>query len=117
MKLAVVGSRTFNDYSLLCEYLDKIHEREPITHIVSGGAKGADKLSEKWAVEHDIETIIFIPDWGTFGRKAGFMRNQDIITTSDKVLALWDGESAGTKNSIELAKRQKKKCHTVIFNK
>jgi len=115
MKLAVVGSRTFNNYELLCGYLDRINEREPITHIVSGGAKGADKLSERWATEHNIETIIFIPDWEKYKKRAGFIRNQDIIDTADKVLAYWDGESAGTKNSIELAKRQHKKCHVVLF--
>lgn len=115
MKLAVVGSRTFNDYEMLCKYLNTIHSKEPITYIVSGGAKGADKLSEKWALENDIPTIIFYPDWEKFGRKAGFLRNNDIITEADKVLACWDGVSNGTKNSIELAKRQNKKCLVVNF--
>ena len=58
MKLAVVGSRTFNDYNLLKEHLDKIHAITPITLIISGGAKGADKLAEKWAHQNNIETLI-----------------------------------------------------------
>lgn len=115
MKIAVVGSRTFNNYDLLCSYLNTIHLKEPISHIISGGAKGADKMGEKWANENGIETIIFIPDWEKYGRKAGFLRNKDIINEADKVVCFWDGFSNGTKNSIELAKRQGKKCLIVNF--
>ncbi len=59
MKLAVIGSRNFNDYSLVKHYLDKIHSIQPITCIVSGGAKGADTYGEQWGKENNIETIVF----------------------------------------------------------
>lgn len=103
MKLAVVGSRTFNNYKLLKEHLDKIHEVTPITLIISGGANGADSLSEKWASENNIETLIFIPEWNRFGKQAAFLRNKDIILNSERVLAIWDGVSKGTLHSINIA--------------
>ena len=115
MKLAVVGSRTFNNYDLLKMYLDKIHSREPITFIVSGGAKGADILSERWADENGIPKIIFIPDWDKYKKAAGFIRNKDIINESDKVIAFHDGISKGTLSSINIAKSQGKKVYTVLF--
>jgi hypothetical protein len=115
MKLAVVGSRDFNDYDLLKSKLDSIHKRKPITLIVSGGARGADSLSERWAKENNIETLIFIPDWNRFGKRAGFLRNEDIIKNSDAVVAFWDGESKGTKSSIDLAEKYKKSCLVVRF--
>lgn len=115
MKLAVVGSRTFSDYKLLCRYLNTIHIKEPITHIISGGAKGADKMGEWWAKENGVETILFLPEWEKYGKKAGFLRNRDIINEADKIICFWDGVSNGTKNSIELAKRQRKKCLVVEF--
>ena len=115
MKLAVVGSRDFNDYGLLKIKLDQIHKRKPITLIVSGGAKGADKLSERWASENNIETLIFIPDWNKFGKRAGFLRNDDIIKNSDAVIAFWDGVSRGTESSINLAKKYEKSCLVVNF--
>ena len=116
MKLAVVGSRNFNDYNLLKSKLDQIHKRKPITLIVSGGAKGADSLSERWAKENSIETLIFIPDWNKYGKRAGFLRNEDIITNSDAVIAFWDGVSRGTESSINLAKKQGKSCLMVKFS-
>ena len=115
MKLAVVGSRNFNDYGLLKKYLDKIHSVEPITFIVSGGAKGADSLSERWAKENNVETMIFIPDWNTHGKSAGYKRNVDIITNADKCLACWDGISKGTKHSIDLCEKHNKKLKIIYF--
>jgi len=115
MKLAVVGSRGFNDYDLLKSKLDAIHLRKPITCIVSGGAKGADSLGEKWAKENNIETLIFIPEWDKYGKKAGFLRNEDIIKNSDAVVAIWDEVSKGTAHSISLAKKYNKSCLVVKF--
>lgn len=115
MELAVVGSRTFNNYELLKEKLDKIHEKRKITAIVSGGAKGADTLAEKWADEYKIPKIIFVPDWNKYGKKAGFLRNEKIIQNSEAVVAFWDGESKGTLHSINLSKKYGKPCLVINF--
>ena len=115
MKLAVVGSRTFNDYTLLKSYLDRIHAVEPISCIVSGGAFGADKLGEKWAKENNIQTEIYLPNWKLYGKRAGFLRNETIITNCQKCIACWDGVSKGTKHSIDLCEKQKKKCKIIYF--
>ena len=56
MKIAVVGSRGFTDYELLKFKLDNIHNRKPITVIISGGAMGADSLGERWAKENNMST-------------------------------------------------------------
>ena len=103
MKLAVVGSRTFNDYELLKNELNEIHKVTPITLIISGGAKGADSLSERWARENNIETQIFKPMWEKFGKQAGYLRNKDIVLGSEQVIAFWDNISKGTLHSINIA--------------
>lgn len=103
MKIAIIGSREFNDYNLLVNVLNPVKHK--ITLIVSGGARGADSLAERFAQENKIQTTIFLPDWDKHGKKAGFLRNQDIINTADVVIAFWNGESPGTKHSIELAKK------------
>ena len=55
MKLAIVGTRTFTDYEFLCWEVNKFSN---ITEIISGGAKGADKLAEQYAKEHKIPLSI-----------------------------------------------------------
>jgi hypothetical protein len=79
-----------------------------ITHIVSGGANGADKLGELFAKKHNIETIIYKPDWKKYGKSAGFLRNHDIINAADNVIAFWDGVSNGTKHDIDIATQKGK---------
>ena len=104
MKIAVIGSRNFNDYELVKTTLSTLN----ITLLVSGGAKGADSLGERYATENNIETLIFKPDWEKHGKAAGMIRNTDIINNADTVIAFWDGESKGTKDSITKAEKKNK---------
>lgn len=113
MKLAVIGSRTFDDYTLLCNTLDKINEH--IELVISGGAKGADSLAERYANDRNIPTLIIKPDWDTYGRSAGYRRNVDIVTNSDAVVAFWNQKSKGTLHSIEIATSQGKPLKVIKF--
>lgn len=110
MKLAIVGSRSFNDYIKLCEHFSG----DGITEIVSGGAKGADFLAEQFAYDHNLPLKLFLPEWEKFGKKAGHMRNQLIVDYCDMLIAFWDGKSPGTKNSISLIKKSGKPYKVVL---
>lgn len=110
MKIAVIGSRVFDDYNKVKQTLDEFHKKTPITLIVSGGATGADKFGERWALENNIETKIFFPEWGQYGKSAGYRRNVDIINEAEIIIAFWDGESKGTAHSLNLARNQHKIC-------
>jgi len=114
IKLAVIGSRDFNDYNLIKEVLDFfISNYEKVT-IVSGGARGADKLSERYAKENELDTDIYPADWEKHGKGAGYIRNQTIWDNSDIGIAFWDGKSKGTEHSFKISKKQSKDLH--VFN-
>jgi len=117
MKIAIIGSRSFFDYELLKSTVNDYRDKNSVVYelMVSGGAGGADRLGERYAKEHDIPTRIFYPDWDKFGKRAGFLRNQDIINNSDLVFAFWDGVSKGTKSSIDLAKQKGSEVVIVLF--
>jgi hypothetical protein len=112
MRLAIIGSRVFTDYGYLESKLEGMEKI--VTCVVSGGAMGADFLGEKWAKSKGIETKIIYPDWKKWGKRAGFLRNEDIIKESDVVVAFWDGESKGTKNSIIIAESSNKEV--IVYN-
>ncbi len=112
MKVAVIGSRGFNNYDKVIQTLSKIK----ITEIVSGGAIGADKLGERYAVENNIPTKIFLPEWEKYGKSAGFKRNTDIIENAELVVAFWDMESNGTRDSIQKAEKLGKKILIINTN-
>lgn len=113
--LAVIGSRNFNDYNFLVDAFEGLGLRNKYSIIVSGGAKGADALGKRLSYEKEMIYLEFPADWNTLGRKAGMVRNQDIIRCSDAVLCFWDGESKGTANSLSIAKRMKKPTFLFYF--
>lgn len=77
MKVAIVGSRSFDNYELLKHTIEKLDFS--ITQIISGGAKGADSLAEQCAEEFNIPIIIHKPDWAIYGKAAWIVRNKKII--------------------------------------
>lgn len=116
MKIAVVGSRNFIYKKFVMAKLIAIIsglEHYDDVLIVSGGAQGVDSWAEEIALRFKIPKIIFKPDWNKYGKRAGFIRNELIINEADKVIAFWDGESKGTKHSIDLAIKAKK--HVDIY--
>ena len=108
MNIAIIGSRDFNDYELIVSEIKKLDLHTDDIKIVSGGAKGADRLGEKYADDNNYEKIIYKAEWKRYGGGAGIIRNRLIIKESDIVIAFWDGKSKGTKSSIEIAKKLNK---------
>jgi len=100
-RIAIIGSRTTTNYGLIQRELLKYIGKKNVI-IVSGGAKGADSLGEKFAEEFGYQTDIFYPDWDKHGKGAGFIRNSDIIENSDIIFAFTTG-SKGTEDSIKKA--------------
>jgi len=113
MKLAIIGSRTFENYSILIKNLDPLKPK--ITQVISGAAKGADSLGEKWAKGNNIPTLIFPADWNKHGKRAGFIRNEDIIKNCDCCIAFWDGKSKGTAHSISLCEKYDKPYKIISY--
>ena len=110
-RVAIIGSRTFNNKSLAEYILNKYLNGTEI--IVSGGAIGADSIAEEYAIKNKMKTDIYLPDW-TIGKHAGFLRNKKIIDAADEVIAFTNG-SRGTANSISIAKEQGKKVKIISF--
>lgn len=105
MNVAVIGSRSFNDYDLVKNTLKLIK----IDLLISGHAKGADTLGERYADENNIPKKIFLPDWEKHGKAAGMIRNTDIIENAEFIIAFWDGSSKGTLDSMNKATKLNKK--------
>lgn len=116
MILAVVGSRSFTDYQLLKEEIDKIRKDHKIEGLVSGGAKGADSLAEEYARKNGLEITVFYPDWKKYGRRAGYIRNEKIVNACDRLIAFWDGQSRGTNHSINMARDQGTEYDIIFYN-
>ena len=109
-RVIIAGTRDFTDYDLLKNYCDymlskKAESGEEIV-IISGGASGADALGEQYAKERGYKILRYPAQWKKYGRQAGPMRNREMADNADALIAYWDGESRGTKNMIEEAKKR-----------
>jgi hypothetical protein len=105
MKVIIAGSRTFGDYSLLVKTCDLVLSNiSSHIEIVSGTAKGADLLGEKYANERGYSIKRFPAEWDKYGKSAGYRRNSEMAQYADALIVFWDGSSKGTKHMIDLAK-------------
>lgn len=125
LRVIIAGSREFNDYELLkksaIEIITKKTMLPDLTRIVSGGARGADTLGERFANEMGLEITRFIPDWDGLGKRAGYVRNAEMAKfaveddNDGMLIAFWDGQSRGTKHMIDLANKYKLEVHVVNY--
>ncbi len=131
MKIAIIGSRSFNDYDKLVDIIyryfshlgEEHNDNGPyparVLHfdkIISGGASGADKNSERFAKENNIPIEVIKPDYEKYGKGAPLVRNEEIIKKADTVLAFWDKTSKGTQNALNHAKKHNKDTIIIYFD-
>lgn len=108
-KVIIAGGRDFNDYDFLkskCDLILKNKSHDEI-EIVSGCANGVDSLAIRYAQEHNYKLTKFLADWNKFGKSAGYIRNTQMADYADALIAIWNGESKGTKHMIEIANARK----------
>ena len=101
MKTIIAGGRNITNYSYVEQAI--LQSEFIISEIVSGCARGADTLGEKYAIKNNVALKKFPADWDNLGKKAGHVRNCQMGDYADALIALWDGESRGTKHMIDYA--------------
>lgn len=117
MKVIIAGGRKFNDYSLLFDVCNFMLRNQTDVEIVSGTARGADKLGERYAKEKGYLLRQFPADWQLYGKAAGYKRNQLMAQNADALICFWDGESKGSRHMINLAKKEGLKVKIVMYEK
>lgn len=102
-RVIVAGSRGIKDIDVVRE---AIKESGFIAvEFVSGTAAGVDRLGEQVANEVEIPVRRFPADWDKHGKAAGMIRNREMGDYADALVALWDGESPGTKGMIDYMRK------------
>lgn len=76
---------------------------------------GVDLLGKRYAEEKHIPVRRMPADWNKHGKAAGPIRNEQMAIRADAFIAFWDGQSRGTANMIELAKKHNLKIQVVRY--
>lgn len=117
-KVIIAGSRSFSNYELLKKHVDKALENKIKTHdiiIISGAARGADRLGENYAKDRGFKLERYPADWDNYGKRAGYIRNEQMAKIGNACIVFWDGISKGTCSMINLAKLKKLKLKIIKF--
>lgn len=104
MKVLICGSRDIKDLSLIGQAINESTLK--VTEIISGDARGVDTLAIQYARANKLDLTVMPANWEGRGKSAGYHRNARMVAYADAVIAIWDGESPGTGNTVELAKRK-----------
>lgn len=97
MRVIIAGSRSFNAPEVLPQVLR--FSGWHVDELVSGGARGVDRLAEEYAKKMKWPIKQFIPNWD-IGKHAGKLRNIEMAEYADALIAIWDGMSPGTAHMI-----------------
>lgn len=115
-KVIIAGGRDFNNRDLLFSKCDNILQNIEVEEIVSGGARGADTLAERYAFGCGLNFRRFPADWDKNGRAAGIIRNSEMAEYATHLIAFWDGKSRGTKHMIDTAETKGLKVRVVRYD-
>jgi hypothetical protein len=129
LKIIIAGTRDFNDYKFLEETVDEIlfqtyafSHRFSYVEVISGTARGADKLGESYAENRNLQIKRFPAQWNLYGKKAGILRNTEmakyVYNSKDKGICIcfWDGKSKGTANMINTAEQLNIPTYVIDYN-
>ena len=117
-KLIIAGGRDFNNYDEVKFQLHRLasNELDPYAvSVVSGTARGADAMGAAVARDLGVQLYEFPADWNQYGKRAGFLRNEEMGRFADGLLAFWDGQSSGTKHMIEFMKSLGKPTRVINY--
>ena len=129
MRIIIAGSRIFDDYDFLrrkcCSIIGDLYDElldnnlNSNIEIISGQAKGTDKLGERFAKEFDFRIKLFPANWESCGKSAGYKRNVEMSDYAKKdngvLIAFWDEKSPGTKHMIDIAKQNKLRIFVIDY--
>ena len=104
LKVLVCGGRDFLDRSAVYAELNKLKSEVGDLFIIQGGARGADYLAGRWAIENGSAMAKIDANWLVYGKAAGPIRNTWMLELRpDLVLAFPGG--VGTEGMIKSAEK------------
>ena len=110
MRVLVTGSRYYTDRDKIYKVLDSFHRNKIITEVIEGGAKGADFIAGRWAMENNVPLKVVLAQWNKYGKAAGVMRNDEMLEMNPDIVFSFHediSKSKGTKHCMDAAHRKK----------
>lgn len=123
IKLIIAGGREFNNQQIFQQGVndcvaDLLDLNTNTLAIVTGMARGADRMGYEFAMLNGLKVYEFVPKWqvnGVTDRSAGHKRNAEMGNFSDALLAFWDGQSRGTSHMIQYMQNLNRPVYVIRY--
>lgn len=102
----VAGSRTIYDEEVVRKGLEVAPDQwfDPIAEIIHGDAHGVDTTAAEVIREDLLADVIVAAGYkGKYGTRGPLLRNGDMASYADNLIAIWDGVSTGTEDMFNKA--------------
>lgn len=103
MRVIVAGSRTIRDRELVRSQMNAAWRDWGRFEVVSGMAAGPDRIAADLAEAAGVRVVRMPADWERHGRRAGCLRNVEMVKSADAALVIYDGSSPGSAHLIREA--------------
>lgn len=97
----VCGGRDYVDDVAVFYWLDQFHAARPFTRLIHGAARGADSIAGAWARERGVPFQAFRADWNKHGRRAGPIRNTQMLDVGKPELVIAFPGGSGTRDMVQ----------------
>lgn len=114
-RVIIAGGRDITDQSFVFRNITSVLFEGGVTEVVCGGARGVDALGKQWAESVGVPVKMFPADWNKHGKGAGPIRNVEMGEYADALIAIWDGQSRGTKHMVDTMLSLGKEVHVFIY--
>lgn len=109
MKVLVCGGRDYTDAQLIHDQLSNYHDLLGFSHVIHGGATGADSIAGEWAIQHGVQPVACKALWDYYRKQgkykiAGFVRNKAMLGLGPELVLAFPG-GPGTASMIDLASK------------
>lgn len=108
-RVLVCGGREYSDQQRVRKTLDAVLEGTRAAGkdlvIIHGNARGADLLAHQYAREKSLRALPFPADWDTYGKRAGYVRNKQMLDEGKPHAVIAFPGGVGTRMMVGLAKR------------
>lgn len=112
MRVAIVGSRHFASPERVTEYVEGLPRG---ASIVTGSASGVDAAATQAARARGLAVRVLPASFEELRDESkSAARNQKLIDSCDVLVAFWDGESKGTRTTVERALDSGKEVHVFV---
>lgn len=107
-RVLVCGGRDYNDKAKIYRVLDMLFQstERPLV-IIHGMARGADLIAGEWANDNNVDVYEFPAEWDKYNKRAGFVRNKQMLDEGNPHLVIAFPGGIGTKMMIDLANAYK----------